>query len=368
MKAKITGVKIKSICSVVPELKSKFVDEMKEFPFSEASSLKLAKVMGFREHRIADPKTTLVDLAAYGINCLFVNNVIKKDDVSAIVFVAQQNDHPVPGNSKIIHGMLDFPKSVHCVDMYENCTGFISGLYTACSMIASSDLKNVIVIVSNSGSCYGNKKDRNIYPLCGDAAGVAVVSQSDNSNDTIYFDFHHDGSQRETLLVPAGGMRMPATAETAKLVEDEMGNFRSLNQLHMDGTAVFHFVMESIPPVLDELCEFSNVRKEEIDYYLTHQPNRFMLEKLADLLKVPRKNLFNNIVENFGNSSCATIPVDIAFNLGEKLEHNNYKVCFAAFGAGMSVASAICNLGNMAFCKLVEHPCKGSNDFVIKGE
>lgn len=368
MKAKISGVRIKSICSVVPKLTSKFVDEMKEFPFSERSSLKLAKVMGFREHRIADPKTTLVDLAAYGINCLLVNNIIKTEDISAIVFVAQQNDHPVPGNSKIIHGMLDFPKSVHCVDMYENCTGFISGLYVACSMIASSDLDNVLVIASNSGACYGNKKDRNIYPLCGDAAGVAVVSKSDKAEDTFYFDFHHDGSQRDTLLVPAGGMRMPATAETAKLVEDEMGNFRSLNQLHMDGTAVFHFVMESIPPIIDELCQFAGVSKNEIEYYLTHQPNRFMLEKLADLLKVPREILFNNIVENFGNSSCATIPVDIAFNLGDDLEHNSHKVCMAAFGAGMSVASAICHIGNMDFCKIVEHPCNGSNDFILKGE
>lgn len=363
MKTAISGVRIRALCSVVPANVCKFEEELKDFPFSEHSSRRLAQVMGFKEHRIADPKTTLVDLAAYGANYLFSKNVIDRDHLSALVFVSQHNDHPVPGNSKILHGFLNLSKDTHCVDMYENCTGFISGLYTACAMLKSSDLENVMLVVSNSGACYGNKKDRNTYPLCGDAAGVAIISKSKDPDNKIYFDFHHDGSQRETLLVPAGGMRMPATSETAKVVQDEMGNFRSLNQLHMDGTAVFHYVMENVPPVLKEICEFAGVQKDDIEYHLTHQPNRFMLEKLADLVKVPREKMFNNIVENFGNSSCSTIPVNIAFNLGNKLTNENHLVCMSAFGGGMSVGAAICHLGMFDCCDLIEHPCKGSNDY-----
>ncbi len=363
MKTTISGIRIRALCAVVPAIVSRFEDELKDFPFSENSSRRLAQVMGFKEHRIADPKTTLVDLATFGVNYLFNKKVISKKDISAVIFVAQQNDHPVPGNSKILHGFLDLPKDVHCVDMYENCTGFISGLYTASCMLKASNLENVLLIVSNSGACYGNKKDRNVYPLCGDAAGVIVVSKAKEANEKIYFDFHHDGSLRNTLLVPAGGMRMPSTPETSKLVEDEMGNYRSLNQLHMDGTAVFHYVMENVPPVIDEICSYAKIEKDQIDFHLTHQPNRFMLEKLADLLKVPRKKLFNNIVENFGNSSCSTIPVNIAYNLGTRLLHEQHLVCMSAFGGGMSVGASICNLGNLDCCDLIEHPCKGSNEY-----
>ena len=73
--------------------------------------------------------------------------------------------------------------------------------------------------------------------------------------------------------------------------------------------------------------------------------------------------MFNNIVENFGNSSSSTIPVNIAYNLSDKLIDNSYKVCLSAFGAGMSVAGAIMNLGKMDYCKLIEHPCNGSNEY-----
>ena len=152
---------------------------------------------------------------------------------------------------------------------------------------------------------------------------------------------------------------MPATAETAKPERDEMGNFRSLNDMHMDGTAVFQFVMESVPPLVKEACAYAGIENKQVQYHLTHQPNRFMLEKLADLMEVPREILLNNVVENFGNSSSATIPVNIAFNLGKRLLTEKPLVCLSAFGAGLSLAAAILHLGNMDFCELIEHPGNG---------
>lgn len=364
MKSKISGVRVTSVVSVVPSIVHRFEDDMKNFPFSESSSLKLAKVMGFREHRIADKDTTLIDLAVYGADYLFKKGIISKDALSAVIFVAQNHEYPVPGNSKIFHSKLSLPKNVHCVDMYENCTGFVSGLYTAACMLASSDdIKNIMLVTSSSGACYANKTDRNTYPLVGDAAGIVIVSKAENKDDSIYFEFCHDTDQCNTLIVPAGGLRCPCSEETAKMETDEMGNTRSKNQLHMDGTAVFHYVMEAMPPLLEDLCAYSDVSKENIDYFLTHQPNRFMLEKLADLLKVPREKVFNNVVENFGNSSCATIPVAIALNMKDMILSKQYKTCFAAFGAGMSVGAAITDFGKLNCCALIEHPCSGSNEY-----
>jgi 3-oxoacyl-[acyl-carrier-protein] synthase-3 len=127
----------------------------------------------------------------------------------------------------------------------------------------------------------------------------------------------------------------------------------------MDGTAVFRFVMEEVPPMISEICDYAGIDRDSVQYHITHQPNRFMLEKLADLMGVRREILFNNIVENFGNSSSATIPVNIAFNLGERLLREQNRVCFSAFGAGLSRAAVITRLGNMEFCDLIEHPGKG---------
>lgn len=359
MKSTISGVKIRGVCATVPSNVARFEDELKHFPFPEKTSRRLGKVMGFKEHRLSDPKTTPCDLASYTLDYLFKEKLDKKS-LSAIVVVAQQADHPVPGNSKVIHGQAALPNDVHCVDLYENCIGFIAGLYSACSMIAGGGLDEVAVITTNAGGCYGNIKDRNTYPLIGDAAGVTIVSRSDNPEDKISFMFNHDGSRRDALLTPAGGMRMPYSEDTAKVVQDEAGNYRSLNNMHMDGTAVFQFVMEEVPPLIDSICAYSEVALEDIQYHITHQPNRFMLEKLADLMGVPRDILFNNVVENFGNSSPSTIPVNIAFNLAERLLKENLLVCFSGFGAGLSLGAAICWLGNLDFCDLIEHPGNGA--------
>ncbi len=359
MKATLRGVKIRGICATVPRQTYRFEDELKSFPFPEKTSRRLGRVMGFNEHRIADEKTTPCDLAAYTMNHLFQQGALRKDSLQGMVVVAQMADHPVPGNSKVIHGQLELPTDVFCTDIYENCIGFISGLYTACSYVAAG-MDEVALITTDGGACRANKLDRNTYPLCGDAAAVAVVSRSDEPDDEIHFVFRNDGSRRDALLVPAGGCRMPATEETAKMTKDEMGNYRSLNDMHMDGTAVFQFVMESVPPLVEEACRYAGVDKGDIRYHLTHQPNRFMLEKLADLMEVPREILFNNIVENFGNSSSVTIPVNIAFNLGERLLRERPLVCCSAFGAGLSLAAAICRLGKMDFCELIEHPGNGA--------
>lgn len=361
MKATLRGVKIRGLCATVPQQTYRFEDELKSFPFPEKTSRRLGRVMGFNEHRIADEKTTPCDLAAYTMNHLFRQGALRKDSLQGMVVVAQMADHPVPGNSKVIHGQLELSTDVFCTDIYENCIGFISGLYTACSYVAAG-MDEVALVTTDGGACRANKLDRNTYPLCGDAAAVAVVSRSDDPDDEIHFVFRNDGSRRDALLVPAGGCRMPATAETTKMTKDEMGNYRSLNDMHMDGTAVFQFVMESVPPLVEEACRYAGVDKGDIRYHLTHQPNRFMLEKLADLMDVPREILFNNIVENFGNSSSVTIPVNIAFNLGERLLRERPLVCCSAFGAGLSLAAAICRLGKMDFCELIEHPGNGAID------
>lgn len=360
MRASFKGVKIKGVCATVPANICRFEDELKEFPFPEKSSRRLARVMGFREHRIADAATTPCDLAAFAMNCLFHENYLKKENIEGMVVVAQMADHPLPGNSKVLHGMLGLPAEAYCLDIYENCTGFISGLFTACSFIASGAMENVVLITTDGGACRANKLDRNTYPLVGDAAAVTLLGRSNSADAEISFVFRNHGELRDALIIPAGGCRMPYSAETAKLVRDEMGNYRSLNSMHMDGTAVLQFVMEKVPPLVDEACAYAGVNKEDIQYHLTHQPNRFMLEKLADLMNVPRDILFNNVVENFGNSSPVTIPVNVAFNLGHTLLDNAYQVCFSAFGAGLSLASAICRLGPLEFCELIEHPGSGA--------
>lgn len=352
----IKGVRIRGVCAVVPENTSRFEDEIPHYPFPEKSSRKLARIMGFREHRIAEPGVTHCDLANYVLRHLFTTGLLDKESIAALLFVSQVMEYPVPGNSKVLHGMAELPETAYCADLYENCVGFISGLYAASAMVAAGGVSEVVLVTAESGMSRANILDRNIYPIGGDAAAAVIVSKADSPEESMHFAFHNDGSKRNALMIPAGGQRMPHSEETARMAPDEVGNVRSLNDLHMDGTAVFQYVMENVPPLIGEICQFASIPADSIEYHVTHQPNRFMLEKLADLLGVPRERLFNNIVENFGNSATCTIPVNLAFNLGERLRDSRHMLCLSAFGAGLSRAAALGRFGPLDFCSFLEYP------------
>src|SRR4029077_18314927 len=109
--------------------------------------------------------------------------------------------------------------------------------------------------------------------------------------ETIHANIKMDGTGSDALVIPAGGFRLPCSAETAVVSDAGDGNSRSLNDLRMDGTAVFNFVQREVPPMIDDLLRTADVSKEAIDYFLFHQPNRFMLQKLADKLGVPHDKI-----------------------------------------------------------------------------
>ena len=124
----------------------------------------------------------------------------------------------------------------------------------------------------------------------------------------------------------------------------------------MDGSAVFDFVQSEVPAMIDELLQFSGATRESVEYLFFHQPNRFMLQKLADKMRVPHRKMPSNIVENFGNSSGVTIPLAIAFNLGERLLRERLQVCLAGFGVGLTWSSMLLDIGDLSFDEIVEFP------------
>ena len=148
---------------------------------------------------------------------------------------------------------------------------------------------------------------------------------------------------------------MPSTPETAIVQDVGDNNFRAKDNLTMNGTAVFNFVQTEVPPMIESLLQQASLAVEQVDYFMFHQPNKFMLQKLADRMKVPRDRLPSNVVENFGNASGATIPTNITFNLAQPLLGGPLKLCLAGFGVGLTWASLVMNVGPLAFCEIIDY-------------
>jgi len=353
MKINFSNKKITGMLSVLPSNEVMFEDEMHNYSFSEAKSLKLKTAMGFKSKRIvAEDTTTSFDMAVAGFDYLFDNNLLVKNSIDAVLFISQSPEYIMPPTSNLIHGKYELDERVVCLDINQGCAGFIIGLQQAFMLLDNDGINKVVLCNADVLSPKVSKFDRNSNPLIGDAAAITIIENT-SENTSIVGEIRMNGSGAMALNVPAGGARMPITAETSELYEDSFGNKRSKNHLVMQGDNVFNFVQTKVPEQINKILENSNDTVESIDYFLFHQPNRFMLQKLADKLGVSRDKLPSNVVENFGNSSGVTIPVVTTFNLGEQLENSEMNVCFSGFGVGLTWGTIIMKIGNLDFCKLI---------------
>lgn len=355
MKLRWQGRAITGLLAVVPENESAFLDEMENFNFPKARSLKLKEVMGYDRHRLVQPGVCVSDLAVFALQRLFDSGRLAPQDIDALILVTQSPDHLMPPTSSIIQGRLGLSQDLFCLDINQGCAGFIVGLMQACMMLEQPAIRKVVLVNADVLSRRTSPKDRNSYPLIGDGASVTIIERSAEAGE-ICANLKMDGTRNEALMIPAGGMRIPSSPETAVLEDIGDNNFRARDHLRMDGSAVFNFVQVEVPPLVEQLLADAQVDKAAIDWFFFHQPNRFMLQKLADKLQVPYAKMPSNIVEHFGNGSGVTIPLAIAYNLGARLQAERFQVCLAGFGVGLTWGSMLMKLGPLQFCELIDFP------------
>lgn len=355
MKSVFKGKKISSLLGILPETISYFDDEVNNYTFPPKQTMRLKKIMGFESHRLAKSDSFASDFCIYGIKHLLENKVIEKDDIGAIIVVTLSPDYYLPQISNIIQGELDFSEDVLCMDIPQGCCGFLVGLLEAFLLLDHLNGKKVLLCNAEVLSKKVSHKDRNDFPLIGDGASITVV-ENDSSSKDIHFIMKMDGKRREALCIPAGGFKMPNSPQTGEMEDVGDGNLRALDHMHMDGSAVFSFVQQEVPPCIDEILEYAQQEKNDIDYYLFHQPNLFMLQKLREKLDIDKEKLFIDLVTKYGNPSGVSIPLVIADNLSDQLKEHKFNCCLSAFGSGLAWGAMTVELGNLDYCKLITSP------------
>lgn len=349
------GKRISGLLAVVPAKEGSFLEEMRNFDFPAHRSLKLKEVMGYDTHRLVQDGVCVSDLAVFGLEHLLGRGLLERESIDALILVTQSPDHLMPPTSSIIQGRLGLKLDMLCMDINQGCAGFIIGLIEAFLLLEQPAVRKVVLINADVLSRRTSPQDRNSFPLIGDAASIAIIER-DGRESVVHANLKMDGTRHEALIIPAGGMRMPSTAQTAVLEDVGDKNLRSKEHLRMDGSAVFNFVQIEVPPMIENLLAAAGCTKEAVDWFLFHQPNRFMLQKLADKMQVPYSKMPSNVVEHYGNSSGATIPMVIASNLAVRMQKESFCACLAGFGVGLTWGSMLLTLGAMSFCELIEYP------------
>ncbi len=353
MQTRFHGKKITSILGILPETESMFDDEVDNYSFPARQTLRLKKVMGYEKHRLARGTSAVSDFAVAGLTHILHKEWIKKEEIGAVLVVTLCPDFFVPHISTIVQAKCGLDTSTICLDIAQGCCGFLIGLMQSFLLLDHMEGKKAVLINGDVLSHKVSMQDRNDFPLIGDGASIVIV-ENDSSEGEIYYEMHMDGIRGDALKIPAGGFRLPASPQTAVMSDQGDGNFRSLDHMHMDGSAVFGFVQTEVPPMLEHMLKETGETVESIEYFLFHQPNKFMLQKLADKAGIPWEKMPMNLVETYGNLSGACIPMTAALNLKEELISGKHKCCFSAFGSGLAWGGMILELGGLTHCEIIE--------------
>lgn len=353
MKLQFQGVRIHGVQLVLPSHEVAFDSEVGAYNFTSQQSAKLKSLMGYDRRRVVAGNVTSADLVVAGFEALVHDGLLDLNSLDALVVVTQTPDYLIPGTSYVIHGRLGMREDMLCLDINQGCAGYVVGLYTACSLLTQENINRVALINVDILSKLVAPGDRNSRPIIGDAAAITIL-ETDTQGGAIHGNLKVDGSGWDALMVPAGGMKIRSSTETAVPVSDANGNSRALDNLVMKGDAVFNFVMQKVPYMIQSLLHESNTDMAQVDGFLFHQPNPFMLKKLAAKLGIPLDKMPIDLVQRFGNSSGVSIPAVLCTNYNESYFKQQRLMCLAGFGVGLTWGSMLMPMQDLSFIKILE--------------
>ena len=352
MKTTFFGKKITGILTLLPETEYTFEEDMQYNNLTEKQNRKLQKTMGYDRHKIFKSNTCVSDVATYGLEYLFENNLLRKEDISAIILATSTPDYLFPGTSYIIMEQANIPSNVFCLDLNQQCAGYVNGLFQSFMLLNNDNMKKVILITGDVLARNPDRSNTSGYPLSGDAICISIIENC-KKNLPIYTHTIIDAKNYDALVLPSLGFRVNTAEEIEKFSSEKYGFNKNMQSVHMDGQAVFQYVMQDVPGYINESLKYANLDKDDLDYYFFHQPNKFMVDKLTQKIDVPKEKVPSNVVTYYGNSSSSTIPVCISHNVQNEIKLNTYKSMLSGFGAGLTYASIIMDIGEFDFCEMV---------------
>jgi 3-oxoacyl-[acyl-carrier-protein] synthase-3 len=328
---------IKHISYYLPEFV--LTNEKINYDFPEWNIDKISSKTGIEERHISAVDEFSSDMAIIAAENLFDEHNIDRKSIDFLLFCTQSPDYLLPTTACILQDKLQLNTSCGALDFNLGCSGFVYGLSLAKGLIAGNLAKNVLLITSETYSKFIHPKDKSNKTIFGDGAAATLISAEKGMFEIGDFIFGTDGSGAENLIVKNGGMRFQKDQNSD--VADEYGNVRNNNNIYMNGTEIFNFTSESVPKLTEAILEKINKKLEDIDLFIFHQANKYMLNHLRKKIGIPEDKFYISM-KNYGNTVSSTIPIALSNAVKEGKVNQCKHILLAGFGVGYSWAS--CNL------------------------
>jgi 3-oxoacyl-[acyl-carrier-protein] synthase-3 len=287
---------------------------------------------GIEQRHIATPDIATSDMAVEAACAALTQRGIPASDLDAILVCTVTPDMMFPATACLVQNRIG---ATHAwgFDLIAACAGFLYGLNTASQLVASGTHKKIMVIGSDTMSRIIDYTDRATCILFGDGAGAFLIEPAEENEDAGFIDFigEIDGSGGQYLKMPAGGSRMPATAET---VADR------LHYVKQDGQQVFKYAVKKISELCETLLQRNHFTAEDVAILIPHQANRRIMVATAERLNIPLERVLININE-YGNTTAGTIPLATRDAIRQKRLKKGDLVLYAAVGAGYTAGASL---------------------------
>jgi 3-oxoacyl-[acyl-carrier-protein] synthase-3 len=304
--------------------------------FPEWSVAKIDAKTGIQERHIAAPDQCSSDLAVAAAQKLFDSGACRPADIDFILLCTQSPDYFLPTTACVIQDRLGIPTTAGALDFNLGCSGFVYGLGLAQGLIASEQARRVLLLTAETYSKFIHPHDRSVRTIFGDAAAATLLVGVEESGQRLLgpFTYGTDGAGAQNLIVKAGGFRQPLPESPASESKPDS------RHLYMNGPEIFDFTITQVPQSIEGLLQKAGLTIADIDVFVFHQANRYMLEHLRNRMGIPPEK-FLITMSHCGNTVSSTIPIALKQAQTDGTIKPGALALLAGFGVGYSWAATL---------------------------
>ena len=301
----------------------------------ETSDQWILERTGIRSRHIAPAEMATSDMAFEAAKIALENRGIDATSLDAILVCTVTPDMFFPSTACLVQKRLG-AKKAWGFDLIAACSGFVYGLTTAAHLVGCGTHKKVLVIGADTMSRIIDYTDRSTCVLFGDGAGAMIIEPAEDGEDVGFLGFSNeiDGAGGDYLKMPAGGSRMPASVDTVQ---------NRMHYVHQEGQQVFKYAVRKMYELCTELLERNNLTLADVDWMIPHQANKRIITAVSEKMGMSDRVIIN--IEEFGNTTAATIPLATQTALESGRLKKGDLVLFAAVGAGYTAGANLWRWG-----------------------
>ena len=335
---KTSGARIAAVCTCVPTKRFDNLTDSGEF--SDEEIRKVTGMAGVSARRLAGDTVCSSDLCVTAAQRAMDSLGWKPETIDALIMVTQTPDYFLPSTACVVHHRLGLADHCAAFDVGLGCSGYPYGMWLAAMMLQGGGVRRALVLHGETPTRFSDKADRSVSLLFGDAGSATALEAASGTVDW-HHALHSDGHGYNSMIIESGGFR------------DRFGSDQRKHCVYMNGALIFNFTIKRVPALIDETLAGAGVTSSDVDYFIFHQSNQFIMKHLCAKQSLPLEKV-PIILKEFGNTGGASIPLTLTEGKLNRPKDRALRLMLVGYGVGLSWGSSLVDLDPQAILESIE--------------